>query len=108
MKHLLHQLRRRVVSDLCYWICEHLDGHTDRSTTCTKLAAGDAIAVARALDWKLALAGSELPGQVASALGTFSPKDWREVMSLASSVEQFMESELKHPEWAHLRRVASN
>jgi hypothetical protein len=108
VKNLVRRLTRRLVSDVCYWICESLDGHTERTTTCTKLAAGDAVAVARALDWKLALTETELPSPIKSTLAAFSPEDWREVMSLASDVEYFMEGNLRRPEWAHLRRKPIN
>jgi hypothetical protein len=100
---LLRRLQRRVVNDVCYWICEYLDGKTQRRTTCTKLAAGEAIAVADALDLERALNEPALPTQISAALGAFSPSDWREIMSTADSSEAFMESELKKPQWAHLR-----
>jgi hypothetical protein len=104
VKKLVQRLTSRIVSEMCYWICEHLDGYTERTTTCTKLAAGEAIAVSCALDWKRALTENHLPGQIRSSMATFSPEDWREVMSIASDDEWFMEGDLKRPEWEHLRR----
>lgn len=104
MKTLAQRLTRRAVGEICYWICEHLDGHAARATTCTKLAAGDAVAVSWKLARKRALGEDELPSGIASALCAFSPEDWCEVMSIAADVESFIESNLKQPEWAHLRR----
>lgn len=105
VKNLVQRLTSRIVSEVCYQICEHLDGHTERTTTCTKLVAGEAIAVSWMLDWKRALTEeNRLPGQIRSSMATFSPEDWREVMSLAGDFEAFMEGNLKRPEWEHLRR----
>ncbi len=105
MKNLVQRLTRRAIGEVCYWICEHLEEHTERRTTGTKLAAGDAVAVSWMLDWRRALEedNDSLPTGIASALGAFSTEDWPEVMSLASSTESLMTG-IDRPEWAHIRR----
>jgi hypothetical protein len=110
VKNLIQRLTRRAVGEICYRICESLDGYAARPTTCTKLAASDAIAISWMLDWKRALTedNDSLPSGIASALGAFSTDDWPEVMGLAADVESFMESHLKRPEWEHLRRKPLN
>lgn len=109
MKNLVQRLTRRAVSEICYWLCEHLEEHTERRTTGTILAAGDAIAVSWMLDWRKALdeADSTLPSGIASALGAFSIEDWHEVMSSARCAESAMTG-IDRPEWAHLRRKPIN
>lgn len=109
MKKLVQRLTRRAVSEVCYWLCEHLEQHTGRRTTGTRLAAGDAIAVSWVLDWKRALDDydSELPTGVRSALGVFSPEEWREVMAHADFGESCMGA-IQSPQWAHLRRKPIN
>lgn len=109
MKQLIQRLERRAVSEVCYWICEHLEQHTWRRTTGTRFAAGNAIAVSWVLNWKRALDEDEgkLPAGMASVLDTFSPEEWREVMSNASSSESFLGA-IQRPEWAHLRRKPIN
>jgi hypothetical protein len=105
MKTLVHRLTRRPISEVCYWLCEHLEEHTERRTTGTILAAGDAIAVSWMLDWKRALSEDNhtLPTGIANALGAFSAANWQEVMSCASSSESLMTG-VDRPEWAHIRR----
>lgn len=109
MKKLVQRLTRRAVSEVCYWICEYLEEHTERRTTGTRIAAGDAIAVSWMLDWKRALDEDEskLPSGIVGALGAFSPEEWREVMSNASSSESLMGG-IDRPEWAHLHRKPIN
>jgi hypothetical protein len=105
VKNLVQRLTRRAVSEVCYWICEHLEEHTERRTIGTQIAAGDAIAVSWMLDWRRALQedNDSLPTGIASALGAFSPEEWREVMSNASLAESLMTG-IDRPEWAHIRR----
>ncbi len=105
MKNLVQRLTRRAISEVCYWICNHLEQHTDRQTRGTIIAAGDAIAVSWVLDWKRALDeyDSELPAGVGSVLGVFTPEEWREVMSHAD-LSEFCMASVQRPEWAHLRR----
>jgi hypothetical protein len=109
VKNLVQRLTRRAVSEVCYWLCEHLEEHTERRTTGTILAAGDAIAVSWMLDWKLALNEDDdaLPTGIAGVLGAFSKEDWQEVMSCASFAEGSMTG-IDRPEWAHLRRKPIN
>jgi hypothetical protein len=104
MKNLVQRLTRRTVSEACYWLCEHLEEHTERRTTGTIIAAGEAIAVSWMLDWKAALAedDSKLPSGIASAPGAFSAEDWAEVMNSASLTESLMAG-IDRPEWAHIR-----
>jgi hypothetical protein len=104
VKKLVQRLTRRAVSEVCYWLCEHLEEHTERVTTGTILAAGDAVAVSWMLDWRAALAEDQdaLPGGIANTLGAFSPEDWAEVMSCASFAESCM-GRVDRPEWAHIR-----
>jgi hypothetical protein len=104
VKNLVQRLTRRAVSEVCYWLCEHLEEHTERRTTGTQIAAGDAIAVSWMLDWRRALDedASKLPSGIAHALGAFSPEEWRDVMSNASDAEALMDG-IDRPEWAHLR-----
>jgi hypothetical protein len=105
VKKLVPRLTRRAVSEVCYWICEHLEEHTERRTTGTILAAGDAVAVSWMLDWRAALAENDeaLPTGIAGVLGAFSKEDWQEVMSCAGSAESLMTG-IDRPEWAHIRR----
>jgi hypothetical protein len=104
MEKLVQRLARRAVSEVCYWLCEHLEEHTERRTTGTILAAGDAVAVSWMLDWRRALDedDSKLPSGIASALGAFSAEEWHEVMGNASFAESLMIG-IDRPEWAHLR-----
>jgi hypothetical protein len=104
VKKLVQRLTRRTVSEVCYWLCEHLEEHTERRTTGTILAAGDAVAVSWMLDWKAALDEDQdaLPSGIASALSAFSPEDWQEVMSCASFTEGCMVG-IDRPEWEHIR-----
>jgi hypothetical protein len=104
MKNLMQRLTRRVVSDVCYWLCEHLEEHTGRRTTGTILAAGDAIAVSWMLDWKVALTEDQdaLPAGIANVLGAFSAEDWAQVMSCAGFAEGCMGG-VDRAEWAHIR-----
>jgi hypothetical protein len=105
VKNFVQRLTRRAISEVCYWMCEHLEQYTERRTTGTKIAAADAIAVSWVLDWKRALDehDGDLPPGVASALGAFSPQEWREVMSHADFSESCMGT-TQNPEWAHIRR----
>lgn len=105
MKRFVQRLTRRTVSEVCYWICEHLEEHTERRTTGTILAAGDAIAVSWMLDWRCALDEDDgsLPVGIATPLGAFSAEDWHEVMSSARCAESAMTG-IDRPEWAHIRR----
>jgi hypothetical protein len=109
VKKLVRRLTRRPISEVCHWLCEHLEEHTERCTTGTMLAAGDAVAVSWMLDWKAALAEDDdaLPSGIASALGAFSAEEWREVMSNASFTESLMIG-IDEPEWAHIRRKPIN
>jgi hypothetical protein len=106
VKKLVQRLTGRIVNEVCYQVCNHLEGYTGRHTTGTKLAAGDAIAVSWALAWKRALDedDSKLPPGIANTLSVFSPEEWREVMSCAELSETWLEGDLKRPEWEHLRR----
>lgn len=105
MKKRMQRLAHRAISEACYWLCEHLEDHTERRTTGTILAAGDAIAVSWMLDWKRALDEDDdsLPTGIASVLGAFSKEDWQEVMSCASFAEGSMTG-IDRSEWTHLRR----
>jgi hypothetical protein len=104
VKKLVQRLTRRAVSEVCYWLCEHLEEHTERCTTGTILAAGDAVAVSWMLDWRAALSEDEdaLPKGIASVLSAFSAEDWQEVMSCASFAEGSMTG-IDRPEWGHIR-----
>jgi hypothetical protein len=105
VKNLVQRLTGRLINDACYWICEHLEEHTERRTTGTIIAAGEAVAVSWMLDWRRALQenNDSLPTGIASALRAFSAEDWHEVMSHASLAESLMTG-IDQSEWAHIRR----
>jgi hypothetical protein len=99
----LRQLRRRLIGEVCYWICERLDEKNPRPTTITKLTVGDAAAVLEMVNIERALKEPELPEPLAGVMGMLSPADWEEVAVMADFARMILERKLKQPEWSHLR-----
>lgn len=98
----------RATSKACYWLCEALDGHTERSTTRAKLSASSAVAAVGMLDMKAALNRDALPMQIRATLSAFSGEEWQEVLAVARDETQFIEDELRLPEFVQLRRPGSD
>jgi len=94
---------KTLLSKFAYWVCEELDGYTGARTTCTKLAAGDAIALVNLVDIDQALRAESLPLHIESALASFTLKEWEEVIAISQSCADFVAGDLAEPPWRHLR-----
>jgi hypothetical protein len=101
----LRRIRRRLVREVCYWICDHLDGKTGRPTTRTKLTAGDATAIIELVDIERVLAEPELPEPLAEVMELLSPADWKEVATMANFTRTIIGRNLEDPRWSHLRYI---
>jgi hypothetical protein len=96
------------LSQLAYGICEALCGFTKQNTSCTLLAAGEALAAFQVLDVSEARRETDLPNSVLHALAPFTDEEWKEVLVIARSRLEFMERDLTKPQWEHLRKGTPN
>ncbi len=101
------RLIKTLLSRAAYYVCNELDGFTAGRTTCTRIAAGNAIAAIEMFDIERAISGeySLLPNPLYSTLASFTQDEWEEVLAIAESSMDMMAGDLQEPRWSHLRKA---
>lgn len=98
------QFIKALLSKGAHYVCHELDGFT-APTTHTRLAAGNAIAAFQILNIKKALDEPSPPSSIYSTLASFTKEEWKEVLAIAESTKDFLDTDLEESRWSHLRRI---